>query len=293
MIKGIYAPIPTPFVNDEIAYDKLASNIDKWCDTDLTGFVLLGSNGEFALLDEDEKIKFVEFAAKKIAGRKKIIVGTAQHSTKSTIRLTKKVAEFGIQAALILVPSYYKDAMTDPVMEKFFIDCADASPVPVFLYNMPRNTGINMGSALTAKLATHGNIVGVKDSSGNIVQIAETIAKSPKDFAVFAGSGSFLLTTLALGGAGGTLAVANVLPNECAKIQALYDAGKLDEARELQLKILDATWAVTSGMGISGLKSTLDMLGFYGGPVRAPLLPLDEKGNARLREIFTKVGAIK
>jgi 4-hydroxy-2-oxoglutarate aldolase len=293
VIKGIYAPISTPFVNDEIAYDKLAENIEKYCQTKLTGFVVLGSNGEFALLDEEEKVELVKFVVKQTAGRKKIIVGTGQHSTKSTIRLTKKVADLGIQAALILVPSYYKDSMTDPIMEKFYTDCADASPVPTFIYNMPRNTGINVSSALVAKLARHPNIAGIKDSGGNIVQISEIIATTPNDFSVFAGSGSFLLTTLLMGGVGGTLAVANVLPNECADIQALFDAGKLDQARELQMKILDANKAVTSGFGISGLKAALDMVGYYGGAVRPPLVPVGDKEKAKIREILVAVGAIK
>lgn len=293
MIRGIYAPIATPFVDDRIAYDKLAANLDKWAETDLTGVVVMGSNGEYVLLDEDEKVELVGFVVKHLAGRKKVIVGTGCESTRATLRLTKRVAEFGIEAALIITPSYYKGSMTDSALKRFFFDCADASPVPVFLYNMPINTGINMKSDLVISLSKHPNIVGIKDSSGQIVQIGEIIAGTADDFAVFAGSGSYLLATLVLGGVGGTLAVANVLPNECARIQSLFDSGKVSEARDLQLKILETNKAVTSGFGISGLKAALDMLGYYGGDPRPPLLPLDDKSKARLREILVQVGAIK
>ncbi len=292
MIRGIYAPIATPFVDDRIAYDNLGENLDKWAQTDLTGVVVLGSNGEFVLLDEEEKVELVEFCAKRLEGKKKIIVGTGCESTRATIRLTKKVAEFGIEAALIVTPSYYKGAMTDPTLKKFFFECADASPVPVFLYNMPRNTGVNMGAELVLSLAEHPNIHGIKDSGGQIVQISEILAGAPSGFSVFAGSGSFLLTTLAMGGAGGTLAVANVLPNECAAIQSLYESGNLEAARDLQFKILEANKAVTTGFGIPGLKAALDIIGYYGGDPRPPLQPLAEAGRAKIREILSRVGAV-
>ncbi len=156
---------------------------------------------------------------------------------------------------------------------------------------MPRNTGLNMSSGLVCRLAQHENIVGVKDSSGNIVQIAEIIHNSPADFAVFAGSGSFLYPTLALGGVGGTLAVANILPEVCVSLYDAVMAGDHEKAKQLQHKLLAPNAAVTSRWGIAGLKAALDMLGYRGGLPRRPMLPLDEAHLPELRQILIAAGA--
>lgn len=292
LIRGIFAPIPTPFHKDEIAYDKLKGNLDRWARTDLTGLVVLGSNGEFVLLTEDEKVKLVEHVRSNFPAERPVIAGTGCESTRDTIRLTKRVAAVGATAALVVTPNYYKGSMTDAILKRFFYDVADASPIPVMLYNMPRNTGINMSVPLVIECSKHPNIVGIKDSSGNIVQIAEIIAGTGPDFAVFAGSGSFLYATAVLGGVGGTLAVANVLPNMCAAIQRAAEAGDHAKAKELQMKIMAANAAVTSRWNIPGLKAALDMLGFYGGPPRLPLLPLGEPVLGELRQILAEAGAI-
>lgn len=292
MIRGIFAPIPTPFHKDEIAYDKLKGNLDRWARTDLRGLVVLGSNGEFVLLTEDEKVKLVEYVRSNFPAERPVIAGTGCESTRDTIRLTKRVAAVGATAALVVTPNYYKGSMTDAILKRFFYDVADASPIPVMLYNMPRNTGINMSVPLVIECSKHPNIVGIKDSSGNIVQIAEIIAGTGPDFAVFAGSGSFLYATAVLGGVGGTLAVANVLPNMCAAIQRAAEAGDHAKAKELQMKIMAANAAVTSRWNIPGLKAALDMLGYYGGPPRLPLLPLGEPVLGELRQILAEAGAI-
>ena len=234
----------------------------------------MGSNGEFALLDLDEKMFLIEFVRQHTDASKNIIAGTGCQSTKETIRLTEHAASVGADAALVITPSFYKGSMTEAALERFFLDVAEAAPIPIMLYNMPRNTGLNMSAQLMVKLAQHPNIVGVKDSSGNIVQIAEVIAQTPPDFAVFAGSGSFLYPTLALGGVGGTLAVANILPETCVSLYEAVQAGDHQTAKELQQRLLAPNAAVTSRWGIAGLKAALDLLGYKGGVPRRPLLPL-------------------
>ena len=189
---------------------------------------------------------------------------------------------------MVVTPSYYKSDMTDEALERYFTFVADESTVPVMLYNMPRNTGVNMSANLVAKLSRHPNIVGIKDSSGNITQIANIIAKCPKDFAVFAGSGSFLLPTLMLGGVGGTLAVANVVPNYCVAIYDLCKNGELDRAKKLQLGLLELNAAVTTRYGIGGMKAAMEMVGFHGGSPRLPILPAT---NEAKREISDLVNA--
>ncbi len=291
MFKGIYAPIATPFADDQIDKQALRANLDRYSASRLAGLVVLGSNGEFAYLDIDEKMFLIEFVRQNTAAEKSIIAGTGCESTRDTIRLTKFAASVGADAALVITPSFYKGSMNEKALERFFLDVAEASPIPIMLYNMPRNTGLNMSAGLVCRLAQHENIVGVKDSSGNIVQIADIIHNSPADFAVFAGSGSFLYPTLALGGVGGTLAVANILPELCV---SLYDAvmeGNHQLAKELQHKLLAPNAAVTSRWGIAGLKAALDLLGYRGGLPRRPMLPLDEAHLPELKQILIDAGA--
>lgn len=287
-LHGIYAPIPAPFENEELALDRLAQNMDYWLESKISGIVALGSNGEFVVLSPEEKRALISAVCKLCAGKKPVVAGTGCESTKETIELTKYAADAGASAALVLSPNYYKRAMTDEINKRFYLDVADASPIPLVLYNMPGNSTINLSAKLVTELSQHPNIMGVKDSSGNIVQIAEIIHSTSSDFVVFAGSASFLYPSLALGATGGTLALANVLPNECAEVQELVEAGKHEEARKLQLRLLDINHAVTARWGVPGLKAALEILGLYGGEPRKPLLPLGQKERSELAEILAK-----
>ncbi len=292
MIKGIFAPIPTPFKNDEIDYAALKVNLTKWGESSLTGVVVLGSNGEFAYLTFDEKIELMKFVRENLPQDKKVIAGTGCETTKETIELSQKAAEIGCDAALILTPHYYKGAMNDTALYNYFTDVADAISIPVMLYNMPRNAGLNMSSSLVIKLAKHENIVGIKDSSGNIVQISEICANTSDDFSVFAGSGSFLYTALAVGAVGGTLAVANIMPEESILLYNEFNQGNLGKAKELQFLLLEPNKAVTSQYGIAGLKAALDHLGFIGGEVRRPMLNASDDVKADIKEIMSRANLI-
>jgi 4-hydroxy-2-oxoglutarate aldolase len=287
---GIYAPIPTPFTDamGPIAYDKLAKNMDFWNKSRLEGVVVLGSNGEFVMLDFEEKKELISKVCELAKGKKHVIAGCGCESTRDTIKLCEYAARAGADAALLINPNYYKRAMTDAVNENYYRSVADASPVPVIVYNMPGNTGINLSSALVAKLAAHKNIIGVKDSGGNIVQITEIIRDAPRDFSVFAGSASFLLATLMLGGTGGTLALANIFPNECAEVQSLQEDGKYQEAAALQKKLIESNTAVTARWGIAGLKAAMELRGLEGGVPRSPMLPLRVEDRVTLTGILEK-----
>ena len=288
---GIYAPIPTPFTDalGPIAYDKLEKNMEFWTSSDMEGIVVMGSNGEFVMLDFEEKKEVITKVCQMAQGKKHVIAGCGCENTRDTIKLCEHSAKAGADAALLINPNYYKKAVNDAVNENFYKTVADKSPIPVVLYNMPGNTGINLSSAFIAKMAHHKNIIGVKESGGNIVQIAEILRDVPDEFAVFAGSASFLLATLVLGGVGGTLALANVFPNECAKVQTLFEAGKLKEAAALQKKLLASNDAVTARWGIAGLKAAMELRGFEGGTPRSPLLPLKDGDRAVLKGILDEV----
>jgi 4-hydroxy-2-oxoglutarate aldolase len=293
MFNGIYTPIVTPFKEDEsIDFEKMKYNLDIWGKSQLDGIVVLGSNGEFIYLSHEEKLQVVRFVIDNFNPEKNIIVGTYCDSTIETIKLTKEVAKLGADAALVLPPNYYKGGMNEEILYRHFVDVADESPIPMMIYNMPGNTGINLSSKLIARLSKHENIVGIKDTAGNIVQLSETVRDTDEDFSVFAGNAGYLLPALTVGARGATLALANILPDECCRLVNLFKEGKLGEARELQLKMIEINYLVTGGMGISGLKYALDLLGYQGGYVRRPLRPLTEDKKSIIRDALVKYGAL-
>lgn len=201
-LKGVYTPIATPFENGEIAYGKLEKNLDFWLGSKLTGIVVMGSNGEFVALHEAEKEELTRFCCKYAAGKRRVIVGTGSNCIDETHHLNRLAAECGADAVLVVTPFYYKNGMKDDILERYFTEVADQSPLPVVLYNMPGNTGVNTSVPLLTKLSKHPNIVGVKDTSGNIAQISETIHTADPSFSVFAGNWAFLLPSLLMGGEG-------------------------------------------------------------------------------------------
>lgn len=292
-IEGVFAPIATPFGADgAIDFGKFAENLTKFDRTGLAGIVALGSNGEFAMLSGQEKLDLISAIRKGISPNKLLIAGTGCESLKETIELSKAAADRGADAALVINPSYYKRDLNEGTLEKFFYAVADACPVPVMVYNMPGNSGINLSSGLVVCLSAHPNIVGVKDSGGNIVQIAEIIAGASEGFSVFAGSGSYLFATTLLGGCGGTLAVANVAPDLCAELYALCRKGEVENARKIQLSLLHLNSYVTARYGIGGMKAAMDLAGFYGGVPRLPIQPACEAVVREIRDEIEKLGLL-
>lgn len=292
MFKGVYPPIPTPFVNEQLALDRLRENVRRWSETGLSGFVVAGSNGESPYLSDDEKLQVVR-SVRETAPHLKVIAGTGCETTQATIDLTRACADAGADAALVLPSHYFTGNMTSDVLSLHFEQIADAVAIPVLLYNMPKNTGVNLGANLVASLSQHPNIVGIKDSSGDIVQISETIANTQDDFEVFAGSGSFLLPALAMGAAGGMMAVANVAPASCVHIVRLAEEGDLRAARHLQQALLPLNAAVTSRFGVPGLKAALDIMGYFGGDPRRPLKPLPQADRLKVEEILDAYRAVE
>ena len=290
-VHGIFAPIATAFdASGEVDYSTFAENTVAFGATKLSGLVVLGSNGEFTLLSHEEKVKLVETARNHLPAGKMVIAGTGCESFRETLQLTKECASVGADVALVVTPNYYKKDMNEAALGNFYTMLADASPIPVMIYNMPGNSGVNVPSSLTLKLAAHPNITGIKDSGGNIVQISEVLAKAPAGFSVFAGSGSYLLATLVLGGVGGTLAVANVVPDYCAEIQERFEKGDLEGARKMQLALLPLNAAVTSRFGIGGMKAAMDMVGYKGGIPRLTIQPASEETKKEIARILKELG---
>jgi len=285
-LKGVMPPIATPFKNENVAYDKLKENFAKWNKTGLAGYLVLGSNGEGSYLSEKERLKMVEVSRDSIPKSKVMLVGTGQESTRETIRFTNEAGKLGADYALVLTPCYYKGAMKPQILHDHFVAVAEASRIPILLYNVPQYTGINMEPDLVAKLSRHPNIVGIKDSSGNISQLSQIIHTSQKNFRVFTGSGLVLFPALCVGAVGGVLAVANALPRESVRIYTLYTQGKMDQARELQNRMAPFATAVTAKHSIGGLKMAMDLAGYFGGLPRLPLKKPGPEVEAELKGLM-------
>ena len=291
-LHGIFPPITTPFINGKVAYDKLASNVEKWNRTGLKGFVVLGSNGEYVYLSEEEKRRVVDCVVQSAADEMLIIAGTGCESTAETLRLTEDCARIGVHAALVVTPHYYAGRMREAALMKHFSELADHSPIPILLYNVPKFTHINMAADFVSRLSEHPNIVGLKDSSGNVIQLQEILNGVAEDFSVLVGTAGVLFSGLTIGCVGAICALANVAPEACVKIFDRVKAGDLDGARELQLKMIPANQAVTAIYGVPGLKTAMDMRGYFGGDPRLPLLPSSEQERSEIEAILKKAGLL-
>ncbi len=285
-LNGIYPPIVTPFLKEDIAYNYLSKNIEKLNVSGIRGLVILGSNGENVFLSEKEKIEVVKSAIKYASKEMKIIVGSGCESTRETILLTNKMAKIGAHAALIVTPSYYGSKMNDEALINYYTIIAENTEIPILLYNVPKFTGVNISVEAVSILSKHSNIIGIKDSSGNVNQLGQYLNNVSSDFNVLVGTAGALLGALNLGCNGGILALANILPEKCVKIYKLTKEGNIDEARRLQLQMIPVNYTITAKYGISGLKYAMDLLGYNGGEVRSPLLPTKPEERVKIENIL-------
>ena len=288
-LSGVLPPIATPFQDGKLALGKLKENFQKWNKTGLSGYLVLGSNGEVVYLSEKEKIKVIEVSRESIPKSKIMMVGTGMESTQETIRFTNQAAKMGADCALVVTPCYFKGSMKPQILYDHFISVAESSQIGILLYNVPQFTGINMEPELVAKLSEHPNIIGIKDSSGNIGQLSEIIHLSQKGFVIFVGSAPVFFPALCVGAVGGILAVAQVAPQACVNILNLFKKGKMDEARALQSRLTPLAKAVTTKYGIGGLKMALDMVGYFGGNPWPPLMRPGKEVEEELKRMFLRL----
>jgi len=287
-LKGIFPPITTPFIDGKVAYDKLADNIAKWNQTGLKGYVAFGSNGEYVYLSEEEKLEAVRTVVQSAAPGMKVIAGTGCESTWQTIQLTNACARLGAHAALVVTPFYYGGRMNEDALFRHFTAVADQAEIPILIYNVTKFTNINVGVGLVARLSRHPNIIGIKDSNGNVSSLGEMVSAVDGDFSVLVGTAGALFGALTLGAVGGVLALANVAPQACVQILDRVEQGRIEAARSVQLRMLPVNTALTATYGVPGLKAALDMLGYFGGDPRPPLLPASAKERSEIREILKK-----
>ncbi len=291
-LEGIFPPVTTPFDdNGCIEHNHLSENIERWNETEISGYLILGSNGESVFLNEEEKLEIVNTARKAIPSSKEMLVGTGLESTKGTIEFTRKAADCGADVTVIITPHFFRNDMSHEAFLKHYLKVADNSPIPILLYNVPPFTGVNLEAKTAATLSSHENIIGIKDSSGNVEQLSEIInLKKDEGFSVLTGSSIVLYPSLCIGAAGGIMAIACVLPERCADMIRLYKDGNHTEAKALQMRLIEPTISITSRYGVPGLKAAMDSFGYHGGKSRLPLLPITGTEIKEIKYIFKDAG---
>jgi 4-hydroxy-2-oxoglutarate aldolase len=290
-LRGVFAPLTAPFDSDgNLQPERLRENIGRYNQTQLAGYAINGSTGESVLLRWAEVERLWETAAESAAPDKFLLAGSGAESTGETIEMTRRAARIGYHAALVRTPSYYMPQMTDAAEAEHFLRVADSSPIPVVLYSVPIFTGYTMEAPLVARLTAHPNIIGMKDSSGDVARVGRIVSVVPAEFRLLIGSAPLLAATATKGAAGAILAMACVFPEMCAEIYEAANRHDGEHAKMLQRK-LSAASAVISRAGIPGIKCAMDARGYYGGPSRMPLLPLDAIQKAEAEAVVaTTVG---
>ena len=290
---GIYTPLATPFAADgSLDARALARNVEKYLRSPLTGLVVLGSNGEAPQLEEHEADLAIKTVRDAMPKDRPLLAGTGRESTAATIAATERAATLGVDAVLVRTPSFYKGQMTTDAFVRHYTQVADRSPVPVLLYNVTMYTGVNLLPEAVGVLSQHSNIVGIKETNSDMVQLGEYLARAAGGFTVLAGSGATYFPALMLGAHGAILAVAGVAPDLCVKIFNAVRDGRIDEARTMNQKLAPLSKLVGATHGVPGLKAALTLLGFEGGFPRPPLQPVGQPAVDVIREQLRELGLL-
>ena len=284
--------MPTPFDDGDVDTAAIAFNVERWIDAGLGGIVALGTNGESGLLEDDESDQVLGAVRDSVPRDRVLIAGTGRESTRATIAATKRAASLGADAALVRTPSFFKTLSTPALLIRHYTAVADASPIPVLLYNFSASTGVAFSPESVARLAEHKNIVGMKESGTDAAQFAQFVDVAPSSFAMLAGTGTVFYSDLCLGAVGGILAVAAVAPEICLRLLKAVQEGRHDEARQLQKQMAPLARLVTSGFGVPGLKAALDLAGYKGADPRPPLAPATPEAREQIRAELARVAEV-
>jgi 4-hydroxy-2-oxoglutarate aldolase len=291
--RGLLVPLTTPFdpVTGDIAPVPLRAHARGLLDLGIHGLVAAGSTGESALLTEDEYRQVVEWLRGVVPSDRLLVAGAGRESTRATIAACRVAADLGADAVLVRPPAYFGSTLSGPALADHFRQVADASPVPVLLYNIPKYTHVSIPDQALAALTGHGNIVGAKDSSGDLKNFAAYRAAAP-DWALIMGSGSAFYGALELGAAGGILAVANFAPALALEIWEQFAAGTRTRAGAAQERLSPINRATVVERGPAGVKAAMDLVGRSGGPVRPPLVDLSRAERERIAALLKDGGVL-
>lgn len=289
-LNGIIAAVPTPFSESgELATEKLWSNIDSWNGTGLIGYLVLGSTGEFPHLSHDEKLAVIETAREATPSDKLLLVGTGELSTRGTLEMTRQAADRGADAAVVVTPFYYKRLLEDEHLAAHYRRIADHSPIPIIIYLIPQFSGVYLRPEIVAELAEHENIIGLKESSGDLTQLKDLFREvKSTEFSILVGAPTILKDALALGAAGAVLAVACLAPQASVALDAECRRGsaRIDYLQER----LSRLSRKTTVCGIGHLKAALDLTGRYGYLPRSPLPAPSEEDRREIEQAIEDCG---
>lgn len=284
-LTGVLTPLPTPFDDDGgLDVGRLRLGLAQWLESRLTGFVVLGTTGEAGHLDDEESARVIAETRALVPAGRPLLAGTARESTRQTISATRRAAALGADAALIRTPCVFRAHMTGDALERHFRLVADASPIPVLLYNFTAATGVLLPADTVGRLADHPNIVGMKESGSDAARIAELKAVVPDRFALMAGSATTFVDALCAGASGGILALASVVPEACVRLFELVSDRRLDAARDLQQRLVPLARLITTDGGVPGVKAALALMGIDAGIPRLPLTPAPDPAVAAIRD---------
>ncbi|MDZ7294059.1 MAG: dihydrodipicolinate synthase family protein [candidate division KSB1 bacterium] len=289
-LRGVFVAATTPFVEDRVAPRSLAENVAKWEALGVSGYLIAGSTGEAVFLDDEEALDLVRAARGAIAQGRPMIVGIGRESVLATLRWGERVAAAGADYALCVTPHYFRAAMSPKALATYYSKVAEALPIPVILYSIPQCTGVHLSPETIAELAGHPNIVGLKDSSGDLAQLARIVRSVPRDFSVLIGHGDLLVAGLLAGAHGAVLAIANVVPELCVRIFRLCQEGKWDEAAAEQRRLSELVEKIDLAYGVAGIKAGMAIRGFAGGAPRLPLTPLEKPDVEGIAHLLRSLG---
>ncbi len=289
-LRGIFAPVTTPFGADgDLDERAWRANLTAHLASGVDGVVIAGSTGEAAMLDEVERHRLVEWA-RTVVDDRWLIVGTGAEGTRLCVRRCHEAGARGADAALVVAPHYYATAMTEAALHAHYLRVADESPVPVILYNIPKYMHFALSAPLVAELARHENVIGIKDSSGDLAMLEGFLAASGDSFAVLTGHAGTFARALELGARGGILAAALFAPALVRQVAAAHADGDAARGAAAQAQLGPLGAEVVGAMGVAGVKAALDAVGLVGGSPRLPLLPLDASGVGRVMSLLAAAG---
>jgi len=292
-LSGVFPPVASLFKNEKVALDEMRENISKYNETDLKGFLVLGSNGEFRSLSDDEALQIVDVVAKHKKPNKVLIAGAARESTYSTIEFIEKLSDRGVDYVAILPPHYFVSKMTDELLIQHYPMVADRSKLPITVYNAPKfSAGLLISPQVIARLAEHPNIVGLKDTSKEDISIYVNAVPQGAEFAVLAGSINKFYDGLVKGAVGGVLSLADYLPQKCCELHQAFLAGDQEKAKQMDEYLRALSSRAAGKFGVAGLKAAMDLLGYYGGSPRLPLVDIADSDKRELRAVLQKEGLL-
>jgi 4-hydroxy-tetrahydrodipicolinate synthase len=275
----------TPFdQNGEIDFNATRTLVDYLIENGTDGIVVAGTTGESPTLTTEEKVALFKVVVDAVNGRVPVIAGTGSNNTRASISLTKQAEEAGVDGIMLVVPYYNKPSQEG--LYQHFKAIAETTPLPIMLYNIPGRCVVNLSVATLIRLAQLPNIVAVKEASGNLDAMAETISQAPSDFTLYSGDDGLALPVLAIGGAGVVSVASHIIGNELQAMINLFKKGQVKEAASAHRRLLPIMKGLFAAPNPAPVKAALNMNGINVGGLRLPLLPLSDEEQSTLQALL-------